>query len=45
MLICDIHNLCSEFIDGCHLLLSVASLTTSSLFDNILKSIRSVLKI
>ncbi|KAF6989013.1 hypothetical protein CFC21_006411 [Triticum aestivum] len=30
----------SEFIDGCHVLLSVASLTSSSLFDNLLKSIR-----
>ncbi|GJM84806.1 hypothetical protein PR202_ga00512 [Eleusine coracana subsp. coracana] len=30
----------SEFIDGCHVLLSVASLTTTSLFDNLLKSIR-----
>ncbi|XP_051186487.1 uncharacterized protein [Lolium perenne] len=30
----------SEFIDGCHALLSVASLTNSSLFDNLLKSIR-----
>lgn len=30
----------SEFIDGCHALLSMASLTTSSLFDNLLKSIR-----
>ncbi|TVU30390.1 hypothetical protein EJB05_22006 [Eragrostis curvula] len=30
----------SEFIDGCHVLLSVASLTTASLFDNLLKSIR-----
>uniref|UniRef100_A0A452YFI3 Exportin-4 n=1 Tax=Aegilops tauschii subsp. strangulata TaxID=200361 RepID=A0A452YFI3_AEGTS len=29
-----------EFIDGCHVLLSVASLTSSSLFDNLLKSIR-----
>ncbi|ONM05869.1 exportin-4 isoform X4 [Zea mays] len=30
----------SEFIDGCHALLSIASLTTGSLFDNLLKSIR-----
>ncbi|XP_044324620.1 exportin-4 isoform X4 [Triticum aestivum] len=30
----------SEFIDSCHVLLSVASLTSSSLFDNLLKSIR-----
>ncbi|XP_066370496.1 uncharacterized protein [Miscanthus floridulus] len=30
----------SEFIDGCHALLSMASLTTGSLFDNLLKSIR-----
>ncbi|KAL5225000.1 hypothetical protein ABZP36_011639 [Zizania latifolia] len=30
----------SEFLDGCHALLSIASLTTSSLFDNLLKSIR-----
>lgn len=30
----------SEFIDGCHALLSVASLTSSSLFHNLLKSIR-----
>ena len=37
-------NLCSEFIDGCHVLLSVASLTSSSLFDNLLKSIRLVIE-
>ncbi|KAL6641078.1 hypothetical protein ACP70R_019259 [Stipagrostis hirtigluma subsp. patula] len=30
----------SEFIDGCHVLLSMASLTTGSLFDHLLKSIR-----
>ncbi|KAL6883263.1 hypothetical protein ACP4OV_010677 [Aristida adscensionis] len=30
----------SEFVDGCHVLLSMASLTTGSLFDNLLKSIR-----
>ncbi|KAG8088719.1 hypothetical protein GUJ93_ZPchr0010g10091 [Zizania palustris] len=30
----------SEFLDGCHALLSIASFTTSSLFDNLLKSIR-----
>jgi hypothetical protein len=38
-----IYSLCSEFIDGCHALLSVASLTNSSLFDNLLKSIRLVI--
>ncbi|KAJ3682348.1 hypothetical protein LUZ60_014921 [Juncus effusus] len=30
----------SEFVDGCHALLSMASLTTTTLFDNLLKSIR-----
>uniref|UniRef100_A0A0D9XKK9 Exportin-1 C-terminal domain-containing protein n=1 Tax=Leersia perrieri TaxID=77586 RepID=A0A0D9XKK9_9ORYZ len=30
----------SEFLDGCHILLSMASLTTCSLFDNLLKSMR-----
>ncbi|KAF3328040.1 Exportin-4 [Carex littledalei] len=30
----------SEFVDGCHALLSMASLTTTALFDNILKSLR-----
>ena len=40
----EIHLFCSEFIDGCHALLSMASLTTGSLFDNLLKSIRSGLQ-
>ncbi|EEE51137.1 hypothetical protein OsJ_31887 [Oryza sativa Japonica Group] len=31
----------SEFVDGCHALLSMASLTTCSLFDNLLKSTRN----
>ncbi|XP_020582079.1 exportin-4-like [Phalaenopsis equestris] len=30
----------SEFIDGCHALLSIATLTTPSLFDNFLLSLR-----
>uniref|UniRef100_J3N3E7 Exportin-4 n=1 Tax=Oryza brachyantha TaxID=4533 RepID=J3N3E7_ORYBR len=30
----------SEFIDGCHALLSMASLSTCSLFNNLLKSMR-----
>jgi hypothetical protein len=35
-----IYSFCSEFVDGCHALLSMASLTTCSLFDNLLKSTR-----
>uniref|UniRef100_A0A1D1XQV5 Exportin-4 n=1 Tax=Anthurium amnicola TaxID=1678845 RepID=A0A1D1XQV5_9ARAE len=31
----------SEMLDGCHALLSIATLTSTPLFDNLLKSIRS----
>lgn len=31
----------SEMIDGCHVLLSMATLTTATLFDNLVRSLRS----
>lgn len=32
----------SELIDGCHVLLSIATLTNAFLFDNLLRSLRLV---